>query len=268
MAALCCPAFGPGPAAAQIDPIGDPGPLFDSRDAWIAGAYLGAAALAFPLDERIAVGIRDSVFQETPGLEPAARVFKLLGVPGSLIMSGGLYGVGRIGGFDDMADAGLHMGEAIVIAEVVTYAIKVLAGRARPALDIHDPFDFKLGRGFARDDCHRSFPSGHTSAAFAFAAAAAHEIERIWDGNDYLIGLATYGPAALVGVSRMFDNRHWTSDVVFGAAIGAFTGWKVVRYSHAHPNNTIDDWFLAGSVVPGDWSTLRLALVPRLAAGG
>jgi membrane-associated phospholipid phosphatase len=254
-------ALRPAPATAQLDATGDPGPLFDGRDAWIAAAYLGSSALAFPFDERIAVAIRDSALQETPGLRPAARAFNLLGVPGSLIISGALYGVGRVGAIDEMADVGLHMGEAVVVAGVVTYAIKFLAGRARPALDIREPFDFGLGRGLTREH-HRSFPSGHTSVAFAVAAVAAHEIERICGGNDYLIGAATYGPAALVGVSRMFDNRHWASDVVFGAAIGAFAGWKVVRYSHSHPDNPIDDWFLAGSVVPGDWATLRLGLVP------
>ncbi|MFP4623971.1 MAG: phosphatase PAP2 family protein [Gemmatimonadota bacterium] len=253
----------PAPCVAQLDPTGDPGPLFDGRDAWIAGAYVAAAALSFPFDEPVAVAVRDSAFQDTRGLKPTAAAFNFLGVPGSLIISGGLYGVGRIGGIEEMADAGLHIGEAIVVAELVTYTIKLLAGRARPALGIHEPFDFGFGRGIRREDHYRSFPSGHTSAAFATAAAAAHEIERIWGGDDWLIGLATYGPAALVGLSRMFDNKHWTSDVVFGAAIGAFSGWKVVRYNHANPDNPVDSFFLAGSVVPGDWRTLRLGLVPR-----
>lgn len=258
-AALAAPA---GPATAQIDPTGDPGPLFDSRDAWVAGAYLGVGALAFPFDQPIAVAIRDSALQEVPALRSTARAFDLIGFPGSLVLSGGLYGVGRLGGFDEMADVGLHMGEAVVIGEVVTYTIKFLAGRARPDISPDDPFDFQLGRGFEWEDRYRSFPSGHTTAAFAVAAVAAHEIERIHGGNDLLIGLVTYGPASLVGLSRMFGNRHWASDVVFGAAIGAFSGWKVVRYSHSHPDNPVDDFFLAGSIVPGDWSTLRLGLIP------
>ena len=261
-AVLAALLLGPVSATAQLDPTSDDGSLVDSRDAWIAAAYLGGAALSFPLDERVAVAIRDSALQEVPGLKPAARAFNLLGFPGSLIISGGLYGVGRIGGHDDLADIGLHTGEAIVVAELVTYAIKMLAGRARPGLGIHDPFDFQLGRGLEPDDHHESFPSGHTTAAFATAAALAHEIERVWGGNDWLIGLATYGPATLVGLSRMFDNRHWTSDVVFGAAIGAFGGWKVVRYNHANPGNDVDDFFLSISVTPGDWSRTRVGLIP------
>jgi membrane-associated phospholipid phosphatase len=252
----------PGAATAQIDPTGDAGPLFDGRDAWVASGYLLGAAVAFPFDESIAVAIRDSLFQETPGLKQSATFFNLLGFPGSLIISTGLYGGGRVFGNEEMADVGLHVGEAILLAEAFTYTIKLLAGRARPFHDIHEPFDFSFGRGFREGDDYRSFPSGHTSAAFATAAAAAHEIERLTDGNDYLMGLVTYGPAALVGLSRMFDNRHWTSDVVFGAAIGAFSGWKVVRYNHSHPDNPVDDFFLSASVVPGDWSTLRIGVVP------
>lgn len=246
------------PLAAQE---GDPGPLFDSRDAWIAGAYLGSAALAFPFDVPIARAIQDSLFQETPGLRRVARGFNILGFPGSIVLSGGLYGVGRIAGNEDMADVGLHTMEALVMAEAVTYVLKWTAGRSRPAMNTETNGDFALFRGFGDSD-YQSFPSGHTSAAFALAAALAHEMERLWGGSEVLYGVATYGPASLVALARMFDNRHWTSDVVFGAAIGAFSGWKSVQYNHDNPDNRINDWFLSASAVPGDWSTLRLTVLP------
>jgi hypothetical protein len=262
VALLATAALRPSPAVAQVDSTPEGDPLFEGRDAWTAAAFLGATALAFPFDERIAVAFQDSAVQHIPGFRPAARVLDFVSLPGTLVVSGGLYAVGRLGRHDDLADVGLHMGEAIVVAEALTFAVKVIAGRARPELGIHDPYDFRLGRGLAWDDTHRSFPSGHTSAAFAAAAVAARELDRIHGGDDVLVGFATYGPATFVGLSRVFDNRHWASDVIAGAAIGAFAGWKVVRYSHSHPGNRIDDWFLAGSVVPGHWSTLRLGLVP------
>lgn len=250
------------PATAQVEEPGqDPGPLFEGRDAWIAASYLGSAALAFPFDEPLAAAIQDSLFQETPGLRQTATAFNLLGFPGSVIISGGLYGAGRIAGSDDMADIGLHTGEAILLAEAVTYLIKITAGRARPAWDVEDAGNFRLFRGL-QDDDYQSFPSGHTSAAFALAASLAHEMERLWGGSDLLYGVATYGPASMVGLARIFDNRHWASDVVFGAAIGAFSGWKVVRYNHQNPDNQVNDWFLAASVTPGDWSTLRIGVLP------
>jgi undecaprenyl-diphosphatase len=43
----------------------------------------------------------------------------------------------------------------------------------------------------------------------------------------------TYGGAALVGWSRVYDGRHWTSDVVAGALTGAATSRWTVRMLHA-----------------------------------
>lgn len=256
---LLAVALAPGTAAGQT--TGGSGPLFDARDAWIASAYFGVAALAFPFDEAIAVEIQDSLLQEAPGLRRASRAFDLLGVPGTAIIGVGLYGAGRVLDRPEMADVGLHVTEAFVTAEVMTAILKYTAGRSRPRRDVHEPFDFRLFRGFRGSD-YQSFPSGHTSGAFAVAATLAHEMERLWGGSPWLYGIATYGPAAMVGVSRMFDNHHWTSDVVFGAAIGAFSGWKAVKYNHENPENRVNRWFLAGSVTPGSPGTLRLIMLP------
>jgi len=48
----------------------------------------------------------------------------------------------------------------------------------------------------------------------------------------------------------MYNNAHWASDVVLGAAIGTFSGIKVVRYSHGHSNNLIDRALLGLYVLP------------------
>lgn len=245
--------------AAAAQTAGSPGPLFDRRDAWIAAGYLGAAALAFPFDVAIAREVRDSVLQETPGLRRASRAFDLLGVPGTALLAGGLYGAGRLLDQPAMADVGLHATEAFILAEVATLVLKYTAGRTRPRRDPGDAFDFGFLRGFQGSD-YQSFPSGHTSGAFAVAATLAHEMERLWGGDAWLYGVATYGPAALVGVSRMFDNHHWASDVVFGAAIGAFSGWKVVKYNHENPDNRVNRWFLAGAWTPG--GGVRLLVLP------
>jgi membrane-associated phospholipid phosphatase len=55
-----------------------------------------------------------------------------------------------------------------------------------------------------------------------------------------------YGGAALMGLSRMYNNQHWASDVMAGAAIGTLIGIKVVKYTHSHPGNRIDRELIKG----------------------
>jgi membrane-associated phospholipid phosphatase len=60
---------------------------------------------------------------------------------------------------------------------------------------------------------NNSFPSGHTAHAFLGA-----EIVRQEYGAWY--GLGAYGVATLVGLGRVYNNRHWASDVIAGAGVG------------------------------------------------
>ena len=73
-----------------------------------------------------------------------------------------------------------------------------------------------------------------------------------------------YGGATLVGLSRMYNNAHWASDVALGAAIGTFSGIKVVRYSHGHSNNIIDRTLLGVSVLqaPDGQAAVGWSLAP------
>jgi len=85
-------------------------------------------------------------------------------------------------------------------------------------------------------------------AAFALASTVTSESQRWWPRETWVVAPVTYGLATLVGLSRMYNNAHWASDVVLGAAIGTFSGIKVVRYSHGHSDNFIDRFFLGTTV--------------------
>ena len=249
--------IGPGGAAGQ-----DRDPLFTGGDAlWAAGFAVGTVALA-PVDVRVAEAIQDSALQERRWLGGAAKGFEFLGYPGSLVLSGGMYVAGRLTDRQALADIGLHTGEAIVLAELVTYATKFVAGRARPSVNVREPFDFGLGRGL-RGHRYQSLPSGHTAAAFATAAAITSEIGRRWPGWEVPAGGAIYTGAALTGVSRVYHNEHWASDVMLGAAIGSFAGWKLVRYTHDRPGSPLERWLLGISIAPAEGGrTSRLWIAP------
>lgn len=223
-------------------------PLFTNNDAAAAGLFAIATIAAFPLD-KVFADYAQGAIQERRFIRRIAVVVEEIAEPGALIIGATFYGVGKATGNEEMADLGLHGTEAIVVGMVVTTAIKGLAGRARPYLGRDDPHAFKLARGFRNED-YRSFPSGHTLIGFAAAAAVTEETRRFWPNAVWIIGPAMYGGATLIGLSRMYDNKHWASDVIMGAAIGVFSGRKVVRYHHTHPGNSLDRWLLGVSITP------------------
>jgi membrane-associated phospholipid phosphatase len=150
-----------------------------------------------------------------------------------------------------VARVGLHTAEAVFIGDLITGGIKMVAGRKRPYLSPDDPYDFRFMRGL-RGDSLRSFPSGHTTSAFAAAAAAPRRSGFLGKQSKPIVGTVLFGAAGIVGMSRMYNNAHWASDVAVGAAIGSFVGWKVARYSREHPTNSVDNFFLGRPKDDGD----------------
>jgi membrane-associated phospholipid phosphatase len=231
---------------AQVqDTINKKTPLLVGKDALLLGAYtIGTIAVA-PLDLRVAKRLQDPAAQENHFLKRAATGFRVLAVPGSFVAGVGLYGIGRAQGQRRLQALGLHSLESMLIANVVGTTIKFAAGRARPFVDIENPADFQLFRGFSEDK-YRSFPSGHTITAFAFASTVTRETQFWWPHSAWYVGTVMYGGASLMGLSRIYNNQHWASDVMGGAAIGTLIGLKVVKYTHSHPGNGIDNKRIKG----------------------
>jgi membrane-associated phospholipid phosphatase len=237
-------AAGSAPAqTAPRDTATTSGHLFTRRDLYFAGGFAVATVALAPLDRLLAWELQDSSVQANHLLADAATGVRVMGSPGGLALSGTVYVVGRLSGDREVSAMGLHTAESIILAEFVTNGIKHVAGRARPSENPGDASDFTFLGGF-EDDEHRSFPSGHSTAAFAFAAAASTELGERWPRHRVAVGTVLFSGATLVGLSRMYNNRHWASDVAMGAAIGSFTGWKVVRYTRRHPENPVDRLFL------------------------
>ena len=94
----------------------------------------------------------------------------------------------------------LVMTKATLYAQATTLALKLTVREPRP-----DNSDYA------------SFPSGHTSSAFAFAAVIGEMESKYW-------AVPAYGLAAVVGYSRINDNKHFLHDVVAGATIGMAYG--------------------------------------------
>lgn len=98
---------------------------------------------------------------------------------------------------------------AIGIDVVLTYGFKKICNRPRPSEKYpNDIFVLKPGDG-------KSFPSGHTSVAFATATSFTLAYKKWW------VAVPAYLWAGCVGYSRMYLGQHYPSDVLGGAIIGA-----------------------------------------------
>ncbi len=251
-------------AHAQADTLGDPRPLFTYRDLVLAGSVAVVTMAARPFDDRMAALLQDSSTQDSRKIQKVATFVRTVATPGSYVIGGSMYVVGRLSKNERLADLGWHGTESLIVGELVAVVIKGTMGRQRPYVLPRNSNSYQLFRGFGGPDQFRSFPSGHATSAFAAAAAVSSETSRWWPETRWIIGPILYTGAALTGVSRMYNNRHWASDVLVGAGIGTFAGLKIVRYHHTHPGNRLDKWLLSGSLIPTDdgGHTVRWSIVP------
>ena len=61
-----------------------------------------------------------------------------------------------------------------------------------------------------------SFPSGHTATAFS----SAHFMFREYKDSNFWLSISGYPVAAMTGIYRVFNDKHWVGDIVAGAGIG------------------------------------------------
>lgn len=128
--------------------------------------------------------------------------------------------------------------QSYITSGVMAEVIKLLTHRDRPyrsdplAKDpeptFHGPF-YKRPSTVYSKTLGSSFPSGHTTAAFAAATVYAMEYR-----DRPLIPILSYSAATLIGLSRITENKHWATDVLTGAALGFLTGRQVVNNYHRY----------------------------------
>lgn len=251
-------------ALAQADSIPRQ-PFFTWRDVAILEAFAIATVATAPLDTRFAQRLQNASVQENRSMRRFSTFVETVTDPGAVVIGTGMYAFGRIAKNHRAADLGLHGTEALLIGSQLGNLLKGVVGRARPYLNVNSPHDYQTFRGFSKGSDYRSFPSGHTIAAFAAASSVTSETKRWWPKSFWIIGPVMYGGAAAVGWSRMFNNKHWASDVITGAAIGTFAGLKVVTWHHMHPGNRIDRTFLGPTVGPSPdgGALIRLQFRPK-----
>lgn len=211
-------------------------PLSFSGTDWLytAGA-VGVPVLAIAADEDIRTWLQK---QNSPLNNDISTVVKQYGeIKYASVFALSVYAGGLAFGDDDIRITGRLLGESLILAGITTQAVKMLAGRSRPYRN-DGPWYFAPLQ--SKND-RLSFPSGHTTVAFALSSVLSERLDNTWAS----VGL--YSLASLTGLSRVYHNEHWFSDVLLGAVVGtasglAVTGWETNRNPRAGDEHTI--WLL------------------------
>jgi len=156
----------------------------------------------------------------------------------SLGLFGGFAGYGLLAKDKKSLEVGKIGLESFLVSGITIQLLKHLCGRERPSDATrpggfwHGPFAFfdkaKGGRrGLAAFD---SFPSGHTTTAFAAATTLSDFYTAPW------VSYTTYSLASLVAVSRVIERTHWISDCFIGALIGHYETRLVEKLNYGSTN--------------------------------
>ncbi len=168
------------------------------------GIGLGAAWGAGRFDQEIAHSELNSELYPGTSLDGVFEAGEVLG--GSIAQIGGAiatYGLGKALARENVESLGRDLIRAQVVTQSLTLGVKLLVRRERP------------------DGSNQlSFPSGHTSGAFASATV----LQRHYG---WRVGVPAYAVAGYVATSRLNEGSHYLSDVVFGATLGILVGRTV-----------------------------------------
>jgi len=184
--------------------------------------------------QRFALDLRD----HNAGVRSISKYVTRFGGVYETYLLAGLGAYGFIFKTEKIKTTTLLATQAYITGGAMESLIKFLSGRQRPfSLDpnaveaepkFHGPF-YSSGRDENGKRLNSSFPSGHTTVAFAAATVFAMEYK-----DRPLVPIISYTAATLIGLSRITENKHWATDVVAGAALGYLTGRQVVNNYHRY----------------------------------
>jgi len=158
---------------------------------WL-GAGGAAAAAVHPADDSVADWAQRKNLDLPGGNVYGSQLFQ---IPVAVVW----WMLGSAADSDRNAATGRDLLRAQLQAVSWTYAIKFATNRTRPNGDPH------------------SFPSGHASTSFTTAMV-------LQEHFGWKVGVPAFAAAAYTAFTRLTANQHWTSDVVFGAAVGLASG--------------------------------------------
>jgi membrane-associated phospholipid phosphatase len=216
-------------------------PFHTAQNEWWQTAkfvgVVGALSFADEPIQKFSLGLRN----KNKGLRNVSRY---------VTNTGGLYEICGLTGLalygwvfkkNQMKTTTLLAGQAYIVSGAFESVLKLLTGRQRPIVvdsvhleaepTFHGPF-YKFPPDNNGKKTNGSFPSGHTTVAFAAATVFATEYK-----DRPLVVASAYSIATLISLSRITENKHWFTDVLTGATLGYLTGKLVVNNYHRYIEN-------------------------------
>ncbi|HZF29856.1 MAG TPA: phosphatase PAP2 family protein [Gammaproteobacteria bacterium] len=195
-------------------------PLHAHQPQWVRfGATLGALVAAREFDKDTRAHFVPESAPQTGDTDTHDGADAL---PAALIL-GGTWAAALASHDEDARTEASSMLEAAAFSSAAALVIKHAAGRARP-FETADPDDWRQSGD--------SFPSMHTTAAFAIGTVLAESGD---DHYRWLRRVLGYGVAAGTAYTRLDHDAHWLSDVVAGGALGLATARFVMKRRDLEP---------------------------------
>ncbi|HEU4993324.1 MAG TPA: phosphatase PAP2 family protein [Gemmatimonadaceae bacterium] len=200
-----------------------------SRDWMLAGASAGVFGLSMLADESVSDwALKSANGDFFDALSPVRRGGKLFAGKYVVPPLAATYIAGVA--FKNQALRDLAMGCVASWGSqaAIRRGLYALVGRARPESLPDNNQQWRVPSGGAWE--MHSFPAGHFANALS-CATFANERFRLGPA-----GIAVYAVAGAVGVGRLADGAHWTSDTVIGGVLGYAVGREIARRSLRRKN--------------------------------
>lgn len=225
-------------------------PFHTTKKEWLYfGAFAGGVALLTTVDEPIQKGALN-LRNNSPAVANIGKYISTSGGYNEVITLGALGLYGFLKKNTKMETTTLLASQAYITSALVESTVKFLSGRTRPSFygpeqeaepKFLGPFG-NTSRDFGGSRSNSSFPSGHSTAAFAAATVYAMEYK-----DTKWVPIVSYTAASLISLSRITENKHWTTDVLVGSVLGYFSGRHIVNNYHRYaklkapqqPKNTV-----------------------------
>jgi membrane-associated phospholipid phosphatase len=193
---------------------------WDNNDWLRFGVVVGATLLAMQVDQPI----RDAVLKDRSYLEsvPIKLGKKWADIYPPVLLFGGFAIYSWLTDDIGTRKTAYEIVQALLYAGAVDKLLAIAIGRARPYVNEGPKsfHPFSTLSPFELD--YESLPGGHCAIAFALSTVLSRNVKPVW------LKVIVYAPSALTFVSRVYQDMHWTSDNLFGVALGYFVATWVV----------------------------------------